>query len=54
MMIFPQPQQMDILPGAYQLCADLAKLPLVAFFQQVKAGIPGVTVTTEPLLGKEE
>ena len=54
MMIFPQPQQMDILPGAYQLCADLAKLPLVDFFQQVKAGIPGVTVTTEPLLGKEE
>jgi len=54
MMIFPQPQSIEILPGEYRLCADLAKLPLVDFFRQLKAGIPGVAVATEPLLTKEE
>ncbi|MBQ4579666.1 MAG: family 20 glycosylhydrolase [Clostridia bacterium] len=54
MMIFPQPQSIEILPGEYRLCADLAKLPLLDFFRQLKAGIPGVAVATEPLLAKEE
>ena len=39
MLIFPQPQRMELLDGEYRLPGDLAALPLVDFFRAVALGI---------------
>ena len=54
MMIFPQPQSLELHEGAYQLPAALAEKDLPGLHASLKAGIPGVTLVTEPLLAKEE
>ena len=54
MMIFPQPQSLELLEGTYQLPAALAEKDLPGFYACIKAGVPGVTLITEPLLAKEE
>ena len=54
MRIFPQPQSLSFQPGEYRLPADLAALTLPDFFARIKEGVPGVRLTTEPLLAQEE
>jgi N-acetyl-beta-hexosaminidase len=53
-MIFPQPQSLELLEGTYQLPAALAEKDLPGFYACLKAGVPGVTLITVPLLAKEE
>ena len=54
MMIFPQPQSLELLEGTYQLPATLAEKDLPGLYASLKAGVPGVTLITEPLLAREE
>ena len=54
MMIFPQPQSLELLEGTFQLPAALAEKDLPGFYACIKVGVPGVTLITEPLLAKEE
>ena len=54
MRIFPQPLSLSFQPGEYRLPADLAALTLPDFFARIKEGVPGVRLTTEPLLAQEE
>ncbi|MBR4081161.1 MAG: family 20 glycosylhydrolase [Clostridia bacterium] len=54
MILFPQPREMNVPGGVYQMknIPDLGSLP--GFFRAVKNGLPEIRVTSEPLLGKEE
>jgi N-acetyl-beta-hexosaminidase len=54
MILFPQPQSMELLEGVYTLPVQAAGTDLVSFYHQVQQGIPGINVTRNPLLGKEE
>ena len=54
MMLFPQPRRMEILEGTYTLPAEMAGGDLVAFFNKVKEGMPGIRVTQSAALGREE
>ncbi len=54
MILFPQPQSLEVLEGVYELTVSDSVHDLVAFYQQVKAGVPGIGVTCKPLLDKEE
>ena len=54
MKLFPQPHHLALADGQYRLAASPAQETLTAFFARLKAGIPGVTLANEPLLGKEE
>ena len=54
MILFPKPQSLEVREGVYELPVSDSVHDLVAFYQQVKAGVPGISVTHNPLLGKEE
>lgn len=54
MILFPQPQSLEVLEGVYELPVSDSVHDLVAFYQQVKAGVPGISVICKPLLDKEE
>ena len=53
MILFPQPRVLETFDGVLAMKTDLSA-GLVAFFCELKQGIPGVNVETNALLGKEE
>ena len=54
MLLFPQPQSMELLDGTYTLPVGDVCQDLVAFYQQIRTGISRICVTRNPLLGREE
>ena len=54
MMIFPQPQWMEIKEGEYRVDAAWAEKSLTALYAAIKGGMPGVCVASAPMLHKEE
>ena len=54
MMIFPQPQWMEIKEGEYRMDAAWAEKSLTALYAAIKGGMPGVCVASAPMLHKEE
>ena len=54
MMLFPQPRTMELLSGVYEMPLREVFEDLVSFFHAVRNGMPGISVISEALLGKEE
>ena len=53
MILFPQPRQMEILGGVYDMPVREAYRELTAFYALVREGIEGVSVSVVPALDKE-
>lgn len=53
MILFPQPRVFELHEGTFPL-NHTPSGSLVTFFRSMKEGIPGVSITFNPLLGKEE
>ena len=54
MILFPQPRNLTLLEGEYQLDPTCACGGLKAFYDRVRSGVPGIRVTRSALLEKEE
>ncbi len=54
MILFPQPRRLDLLEGAFSLPVRAEYHELTAFFQAVRSGIPGISVSISPMLEREE
>ena len=54
MILFPQPQSMEVLEGLYTLPVREEWQDLLTFYRAVQSGIPGVTVAHNPLMAREE
>ncbi|MBE5796559.1 MAG: hypothetical protein E7327_04180 [Clostridiales bacterium] len=54
MILFPQPQSMEVLEGLYTLPVREEWQDLLTFYRAVQSGIPGVTVVHAPLMAREE
>ncbi len=54
MILFPEPQGMELFDETYTFPMKDQYADLTAFFHSVQAGLPGIRVATVPLLKKEE
>lgn len=54
MILFPQPRSMEVLEGVYTLPVRAEWQDLLTLYQEVQSGVPGVTVTRNALLAREE
>ena len=54
MILFPQPRRLDLLEGVFSLPVRAEYHELTAFFQAVRSGIPGISVSISPMLEREE
>jgi len=54
MVLFPQPQNLELLDGVYEMPIPEMIGDLAAFFREVQKGLSGINVVNAPLLEKEE
>ena len=54
MLLFPQPASLTLLDGVFSMPMKTDCRDLLAFFRQVRTGVPGIAAVSDPLLAKEE
>lgn len=54
MILFPEPQSMELFDQTYSFPMKDEYKDLIAFFHLAQAGLPGIRVSSAPLLEKEE